>query len=74
MEIRLIFPNNEDPPLAVGRLFSVFHGTKVDWRAAKPYKDAGVLIFSDDVPGVLYKTKTGYTLRIGAKTNENYDD
>ena len=74
MEIKLIFPDTEDPPIAVGRLFSVFHGTKVDWRAAKPYKGSGILIFNDDVPGVFYKTKTGYTLKIGAKSNENHND
>ena len=65
MEIRLLFPDDEKPDMAVSRLNAVFNGTKVDWKSAKHGIMNGLeFTFGDDKKGVLYRTKQGFTLKI----------
>lgn len=65
MEIRLLFPDDEKPDMAVARLNTVFNGHKVDWKSAKDgIMNGPVFTFGDDKKGVLYRTKHGFTLKI----------
>ena len=65
MEIRILFPDDEKPDMAVSRLNTVFNGHKVDWKSAETGITNGLgFTFGDDKKGVLYRTKQGFTLKV----------